>query len=178
MHAYYTTGLFNLSFNIRRDRLSVVQEYQFSPTVFSNGKVQTRPPYAVEFQYSLQSCEFNFNVLPIHTIPDKSRIHTTREEINSLYNNMNDLLNFPCCTSKNVIIMGDFNQVPRYVLTKYRSSLDRATDVKEVEYSGSSSALTKDPRNQLDRYVQLLFPKIWLCQGAWQCMVLQVIDTS
>ncbi len=48
--------------------------------------------YAVEFQYSLLSCEFNFNVLPIHTIPDTSTIHTTREEIDSLYNNMNDLL--------------------------------------------------------------------------------------
>lgn len=142
MHIYY-----------RYDRLMVKKTHQFPPIVFSNGKVQTRPPYAVQFQYSRPGCVFDFSVLPTHTIPDSTSIHTTRQEIDNLRTNMNDLLAFPCCTSPNAIILGDFNQVPRYVLSNYRSALAKDPNVKEVPYTGSSSALTQDPRNQLDRYL-------------------------
>ena len=136
----------------RRDRLKKISSHQFPPIILSNGEVQTRPTFAVQFQYFRPGCAFDFNVLPIHTIPDKTPTHTTREEIDNLRNNMIDLLKFPCCSSPNVIILGDFNQVPRYVLEKYRSALDEDKNVKQVAYTGSSSALTPDSNNQLDRY--------------------------
>ena len=138
----------------RCDRLSVLgTPYQFPPVTFSTGMTQTRPPYVVQFKYSYQSDAFTFIVMPVHTIPDGSSTHTTREEINSLRGNLNTMLNFPCCTSKNAIILGDFNQVQRYVRSNWRSDLDLDENIKEVKYEGSSSALTPNPLRQLDRYM-------------------------
>lgn len=135
----------------RADLLRAFDSWQFLPIMFSNNKVQTRPPFAVQFEYSHLSCSFNFSVLPVHTIPDPSRSHTTREEINSLKDNLYDLLNFPCCSSKNAIILGDFNQGSQYVGTNWRSDLDQdAKNIKEIMYTGSSTVANKP--NQLDRY--------------------------
>ena len=97
---------------------------------------------------------FHFTVVPIHTIPDSSRDHTTREEINHLRYTFLHIAAPPYCFSGNGIILGDFNQVQRYVLKGFRTQSDFVTDpnFSEIEYTSSSSARTKNPRNKLDRF--------------------------
>ena len=97
---------------------------------------------------------FSFTVVPIHTIPDSSRDHTTREEINYLRYSFLRIVAPPFCFSGNGIILGDFNQVQRYVLRGFRTQSDFATDpdFTEIEYTGSSSARTNNPSNKLDRF--------------------------
>ena len=96
--------------------------------------------------------KFDFSVLPVHTIPDSKSSHITREEINDLLKKSKEIESFPCCSSKNKIILGDFNQSPRYVKTNFRSELDMDRDTKQIEYEGSSSARTTlGDKNQLDR---------------------------
>lgn len=53
--------------------------------------------------------------------------------------------------TNNVIILGDFNQAPQYVKRNFRSALDLDRNIREVQYIGSSSLLTDDPMNKLDR---------------------------
>ena len=142
-------------FHFRKKWLSVLDTHQFPAVKFSNGNYQSRPPYVVHFQYSYYSSLFPFLVMPVHTIPDDSSTHTTQEEINSLRGNLYTLLNFPCCTGTSAIILGDFNQVPRYVLSNWRSALDEDEFIKEVMYEGSSSALSTNSEHRLDRYCKM-----------------------
>lgn len=169
------TYMFILNF-CRRDRLSVIGTHQFPSINFSNGKVQTRPPYTVQFQYSFSGCEFSFSVFPVHTIPDTKSTHTTREEINNLRTNLNDFLGFPCCASQNAIILGDFNQVRRYVLSNFRSDLDEDDDITPVPYEGSSSALTNDPTNQLDRCLFDTYLKVHTFLDNYACSTKKLTD--
>ena len=98
-------------------------------------------------------------MVPIHTIPDSSRDHTTVEEINYLRNSFIGIANPPFCFSGNGIILGDFNQVRRYVLSSFRTQSDFVTDQRfsEVEYTGSSSARTNNPSNKLDRFDEICY---------------------
>lgn len=93
-------------------------------------------------------------MVPIHTIPDATSDHTTREEINYLRYSFLHIANPPYCFSGNGIILGDFNQVQRYVLKSFRTQSDLVKDPKfvEIEYTGSSSAKSTNPANMLDRF--------------------------
>ena len=155
--------------------MNVVRNYQAPADALSTGDVQARPPFVVEFEYlegtysalfhtsfsQLQTIDcliilltyvgadkFKFIVVPVHASADM----TAREEINYASTVALHLMYLPTCFSENAIVLGTFNQVPEYVGQNWHSNMQLSSTFLELHYEGSSTVLTNDTDNRLDRY--------------------------
>ena len=86
-------------------------------------------------------------------MPDGTKKHTTRDEINAFHDSVIGVINKKHCFSASVIALGDFNQSPAYVKKVWKSKFDNNQKFHELSYTGSSSDIKNlQQDNRLDRY--------------------------
>ncbi|XP_014023882.1 deoxyribonuclease gamma [Salmo salar] len=118
------------AFIYRQRLVSVKEVYQYPDTQLGDEDAFSREPFIVWFS-SPKTVVQDFVIIPIHTTPD-----TSVREINELYDVFQDVKQR--WTSKNVIIMGDFNADCGYVPKKQWSSIRLRSDTSFLWLTGDT----------------------------------------
>ncbi|XP_023999081.2 deoxyribonuclease gamma-like [Salvelinus sp. IW2-2015] len=118
------------AFIYRQRLVSVKEVYQYPDTQPGDEDAFSREPFIVWFS-SPKTAVQDFVIIPIHTTPE-----TSVREINELYDVFQDVKQR--WTSKNVIIMGDFNADCGYVPKKQWSSIRLRSDSSFLWLTGDT----------------------------------------
>uniref|UniRef100_A0A8C7MDY0 Deoxyribonuclease n=1 Tax=Oncorhynchus kisutch TaxID=8019 RepID=A0A8C7MDY0_ONCKI len=118
------------AFIYRQRLVSVKEVYQYPDTQPGDEDAFSREPFIVWFS-SPKTAVQDFVIIPIHTTPE-----TSVREINELYDVFQDVKQR--WTSKNVIIMGDFNAACGYVPKKQWSSIRLRSDSSFLWLTGDT----------------------------------------